>query len=154
MRLFKNIKGLDVDKYDVQNDKYCYPNTSILKNKLSIKSLDILEKAERDITSKTIDRISYQAPPYNLEYLKLIHKKLFSDLYDWAGELREVDISKGNTRFCRFLYIESESQKLFSNLKKENWLKSLDKNTFCNKLAEYYCEFNMIHPFREDNGRV
>lgn len=47
------------------------------------------------------------------------------------------------------------SQKLFRSLKKEKWLqKDLTKEEFCNKLAEYYCEFNMIHPFREGNGRV
>ena len=58
------------------------------------------------------------------------------------------------TRFCNCSRIIAESQKLFDSLEKENWLKNLPKEEFCEKLAEYYCEFNMIHPFREGNGRV
>ena len=86
--------------------------------------------------------------------MKHLHRQLFSDLYDWAGELRSVDISKGGTRFCNCGRIIAESQKLFNGLERENWLKNLSKDEFCNKLAEFYCEFNMIHPFREGNGRV
>jgi cell filamentation protein len=50
--------------------------------------------------------------------------------------------------------IVAEAQKIFSNLQNENWLIGLSNNDFCEKLAEYYCELNVIHPFREGNGRV
>ncbi len=86
--------------------------------------------------------------------MQSLHRHLFSELYDWAGKLRNVDISKGGTRFCNCDRIIAESQKLFDGLQKENWLANLQKKIFCEKLAEYYCEFNMIHPFREGNGRV
>jgi cell filamentation protein len=88
-----------------------------------------------------------------LEYLQAIHAHLFYELYDWAGQLRSVDISKGNTRFCTATRIISESEKLFNLLKKENYLTD-SGNNFAMKLAEYYAEFNVIHPFREGNGRV
>lgn len=143
-----------MDKYDAANDQYCYRGTTILKNKLNIRDMDEIERAEREITALTARKIGFRAPPYNLEYMKLLHRQLFSDLYDWAGELRRVDISKGGTRFCNCGRIIAESQKLFNSLQGDNWLKNLPKQDFCEKLAEYYCEFNMIHPFREGNGRV
>jgi cell filamentation protein len=69
-------------------------------------------------------------------------------------ELRSVDISKGGTRFCNTGRITAEANKLFTQLENDNWLSNLSKDEFCDKVAEYYCEFNMIHPFREGNGRV
>ena len=143
-----------MDRYDVGNDHYCYGHSEVLKNRLNIREMAVLENAEREITSFTIQKISFKPPPYDLMYMKLLHRELFSDLYEWAGEIRNIDISKGGTRFCTHWRIEIEIQKLFSNLEKDNWLKHLDKNCFCVKLAEYYIEFNMIHPFREGNGRV
>jgi cell filamentation protein len=142
-----------MDKYDSSNDIYCYPNTNVLKNKLGITDGNVLEEAEREITSISIDYIKYADPPYHLEYLQAIHATLFYELYDWAGQLRSVDISKGNTRFCTATRIIPESIKLFNLLKKENYLAD-SGNNFAMKLAEYYAEFNMIHPFREGNGRV
>jgi len=143
-----------MDKYDAANDHYCYLGTSVLVNKLNITDESVLEDAERDITNSTISNIEYQAPPYNMDYFKKLHTQLFSVLYDWAGCIRIVDISKGGTRFCNCSRVAPESEKLFLLLAKDNWLQNLPKNELCSKLAEYYCEFNMIHPFREGNGRV
>jgi cell filamentation protein len=143
-----------MDKYDASNDHYCYQNTSILKNKLNIKDMNTLEAAEREITAETIKSVSYQSPPYNLGYMKELHSHLFSELYDWAGQPRTVNISKGSTPFCICERIQPEAEKLFNKIETENWLKSLPRDNFCERLAEYYCEINMIHPFREGNGRV
>ncbi|MFK3791142.1 putative adenosine monophosphate-protein transferase Fic [Pseudomonas piscis] len=143
-----------MDKYDASNDHYCYPSSSVLRNKLNIQVMADLEAAERDITAVTVSRVVYVAPPYSLENFKVLHRKLFSDLYEWAGELRNVDIAKGGTRFCNWVRIEAEALKIFSALQKGSWLSGLDKEEFCKKLAEFYCELNMIHPFREGNGRV
>lgn len=143
-----------MDKYDSSNDYYCYPGTFVLKNKLNIEDVSTLEAAEREITAETVKAVNYQSPPYNLDYMRKLHGDLFSELYDWAGELRTVDISKGGTRFCTCGRIVPEAEKLFRGLAAINWLNSLSKDDFCEKLAEYYCEINMIHPFREGNGRV
>lgn len=143
-----------MDKYDAANDHYCYQGSNTLTNKLNIKDIDELENAEREITALTSQKIIFQHPPYGLDYMRNLHQQLFSELYEWAGELRNVDISKGGTRFCTCTRMVAESEKLFSALEKENWLKNLSKEDFCNKLSEYYCELNMIHPFREGNGRV
>ncbi|MHC8287525.1 putative adenosine monophosphate-protein transferase Fic [Pseudomonas sp. XS1P51] len=143
-----------MDRYDAANDHYCYPGGGVLKNKLNIKDADKLELAERDITNKTIDLVSYQPPPYGLEYLQGIHSTLFSPLYEWAGSVRDVSIAKGGTVFCISSRVEPEAEKLFSRLAGDRWLSGLSKKEFCAALAEYYCEINMIHPFREGNGRV
>lgn len=143
-----------MDKYDIVHDHYCYSNSAVLKNKLNITDANIFEQAERDITSITIERVIYQAPPYHLHSFKQIHYALFSEIYDWAGEIRTVDIAKGGTRFCNCNRIEPEATKLFRNLEKDHWLKDLSPVNLANKLAEHYCEFNMLHPFREGNGRV
>ncbi|WP_017461769.1 putative adenosine monophosphate-protein transferase Fic [Dyella ginsengisoli] len=143
-----------MDRYDASHDHYCYKGTSTLKNKLNIQELGQLEVAEREITTLTAKRIHFRQPPYNLDYLRSLHRQLFSDLYDWAGELRSVDISKGGTRFCTCTRVVVESQKLFNALQAKNWLRGMEKGEFCEALAEYYCEFNMVHPFREGNGRV
>lgn len=143
-----------MDKYDAANDHYCYRGTSTLKNKLNIQSMDVLEQAEREITALTAEKIKFSPPPYGLPYMQSLHRALFSELYSWAGEIRNVDISKGGTRFCNCQRVEAESHKLFFSLEKERWLKGLSKEDFCSKLAEYYCEINMLHPFREGNGRV
>lgn len=143
-----------MDKYDAANDHYCYEGSATLKNKLDITDINVLEKAEREITAYTSQSIVFQHSPYDLDYMMKLHRQLFSELYEWAGELRNVDISKGGTRFCTCGRMAAESKKLFSALENENWLKNLSKDDFCDKLAEFYCEFNMIHPFREGNGRV
>lgn len=143
-----------MDKYDASNDHYCYRDTVTLKNKLNIIDMEMLERAERDITAITARRIVFNRPPYDLEYMQHLHLQLFSELYEWAGELRSVDISKGGTRFCNTGRITAEANKLFTQLENDNWLSNLSKDEFCDKVAEYYCEFNMIHPFREGNGRV
>lgn len=143
-----------MDKYDAANDHYCYPNTNVLQNRLGIKDAHNFELAERDITNITINRVIYRPPPYDLNNFKTIHRELFSDLYTWAGEIRDVNIAKGGTVFCIHNRIDIEIGKLFRQLAQENWLVNLKRNELCQKLAEYYCEFNMIHPFREGNGRV
>ena len=143
-----------MDKYDATSDPYCYKDTFVLRNRLNIRDTETLEKAEREITARTIRRIHFSEPPYNLRYMQDLHRQLFSDLYEWAGELRDVDISKGGTRFCTWTRIVPESQKIFLSMENSNWLAGLPKDVFCEKLAEYYCELNVIHPFREGNGRV
>lgn len=143
-----------MDKYDVGNDHYCYPNTAVLKNKLGITDEKIFERAERDITKTSTLDVKASNPPYHLEYLQHLHITLFSELYAWAGQIRDVNISKGGTLFCVAPRISQEIGKLFNKLEDENYLQNLSYNDFVKKLAWYYAEFNMIHPFREGNGRV
>ena len=75
--------------------------------------------------------------------LKAIHKYLFEDIYDFAGELRTVNIAKGNFRFAPLMYLEAA----LANIDK------MSQTTF-EEIVEKYVEMNIAHPFCEDNGRL
>ncbi|WP_180050844.1 putative adenosine monophosphate-protein transferase Fic [Acinetobacter sp. YH12211] len=144
-----------MDKYGELGDSlYCYSGTSILKNKLNIHDEQILEQAELELTTFSSSLIEYSEPPYDLAYLQSIHQQLFSDVYEWAGQLRQIDISKGNTRFCTFSRIEAETHKLLKPLQEQHYFQDLEFQQLIPKLADLYCELNVIHPFREGNGRT
>lgn len=144
-----------MDKYGELGDNlYCYSGTNTLKNKLNIRNERILEQAELELSSLASSLIEYSDPPYNLAYLKTIHKTLFCDLYEWAGQIRQIDISKGSTRFCTFSRIEAETNKLLNSLQDHDYFQGVDLEKFIHQLADLYCELNVIHPFREGNGRT
>ena len=143
-----------VDKYGTGDDPYTYEGSDVLINKFEIRDLQVLEEAEKEFTELAALSISFNEPPYNFETLCDIHRTLFSDLFEWAGEIRTIDISKGTTRFCSCEFIEREANKLFNSLAQENFLEDLERDIFIKKLAEYYCDINVLHPFREGNGRA
>ncbi|GHA34383.1 putative adenosine monophosphate-protein transferase Fic [Photobacterium aphoticum] len=142
------------DKYDVHQDPDCYPDSDVLINLLSIKDNVLLEAAERDFTRVRAEHFMPQFDQFTLTYLQQIHHTLFQDLYAWAGKLRHVDITKGETRFCHWVNIEKEGNKLLAALADEHHLQGLPLERFIERIAHYYCELNVIHPFREGNGRV
>ena len=136
-------------------DPYCYPNSRTLKNKFDIRDYDELLEAERRLT-KYRTRELFENPiigSFDLLHLQKIHAYLFQDLYDWAGEIRTVDIAKGDL-FCRVFTIESEANRIFTELKNEKYLKNLSVTDFGKRLAYYFGEINALHPFREGNGRT
>lgn len=143
-----------VDKYGVGEDPYTYPGTTVLVNKFEIRDESILEEAEREFSTLAAANCSFQKPPYNFEYFCKLHKMLFGDLFEWAGTPRTIDLSKGNTRFCNVSYIQNEARKLFEKLAKSNYLDGLNFENLVEDIAEYYCDINVIHPFREGNGRA
>lgn len=144
-----------MDKYLTENgDPYCYPKTNILINKHNIHDSLELETLEAAVTEANARTLELVRPPYSLATMQEIHKHLFNDLYDWAGQIRTIMIMKGNTPFCYPSMIDSNASKLFADLKSDDWLRGLDKECFCNGMAKHYAEFNMLHPFREGNGRT
>lgn len=98
--------------------------------------------------------IEFSTPPYNLDYLCSLHKALFRDIYQWAGDIRTIDLSKGTTRFCNVIRIVPEAVKLFQQLEQKNWFQGLARPDLVVALAEFYGDLNMVHPFREGNGRA
>lgn len=136
-------------------DQYCYPNSRVLKNKLGIKNNNKLHDRERDLSSlRALELFEHPAAGcFDFEHLKTIHAYLFQDIYDWAGKVRTVDIAKGNL-FCKCFAIESEAERIFNELKSEKYLKDLAVNEFAKRLAYYLAEINVLHPFREGNGRT
>ena len=93
---------------------------------------------------------------FSLNHFINIHKKLFGDVYFFAGEFRKENIAKGSFRFADYRYIENEIIKLFQNVlsDKKMWDKNIGKDSLAEKLAYYSAELNVLHPFREGNGRT
>ena len=137
------------------DDYYCYPGTNVLKNKLNIHDSQVLEEAERKITSLRIAQALQSGiqGSFDFNHLKKIHFFLFSDIYEWAGKSRVVNIYKEDM-FCNCIYIADQMEILFNKLKEENFLKNCNtKMQVAEGLAYYLGEINAVHPFREGNGR-
>jgi len=142
--------------YDYEYDpKYCYAGTHILKNKLNIMNNEDLEEVERKICTVIRAAIKNKPPKGDLDfnYLLKLHKRLFADIYDWAGKIRTVNISKGN-QFCPTQFIRDYAEGIFDKLKDENYLQGCDPGALSERVAFYLSEINTIHPFREGNGRA
>lgn len=119
----------------------------MLDNKLGITSSPMLAEAEEKISKQNAIRLFEEGILDTLEAgtfesLQTIHFHLFDEIYDFAGKIRTVNISKGNFRFAPLMYLDAA-------------LKSIDKmpqSTF-DEIIEKYVEMNIAHPFREGNGR-
>lgn len=144
-----------MNKYS-NRDHYLDPATGVLINKLGITDAETLEKQEADYAAARSYELA--ADPlkgnFNLVHLQAIHKRMFGDLYTWAGELRTIDISKGDNFFAHHTHIENAARPIFKKLAEENNLTGLDVEKFSDRAAHYLGEINALHPFREGNGRV
>jgi len=129
--------------------------------KLNIKTLDELFKKEVYITNaKMIELL--QNPifgKFDYVHLKKIHKFLFDDIYTWAGLDRyeaniEAKFGKGNTLFTPYKLLPTVSKELFNALKNENYFMQQSKYNIMISLATFMNGLNILHPFREGNGRV
>ena len=118
-----------------------------LENKIGIdNSADLAREEERISKKKAVALFETglldQLEAGKFSSLKAIHKYLFEDVYDFAGEIRKVNLAKGNFRFAPLMYLETA-------------LENIDKmpqSTF-EEIVEKYVEMNIAHPFREGNGR-
>ena len=144
-----------MSRYDA-DDTYCYPGTDVLRNKAEITNAEDLDAYEGELsTLRSIEILENPiAGQFDLAHLQRIHLALFQDVYDWAGKIRTVDISRGNSRFANVRFIESAANDILNKLARENWLRGLDADTLSKRLAHYLSEINALHPFREGNGRV
>ena len=136
-------------------DPYIDQETGILRNLIGAKTWQELQKAEADIIG--ISQIALADIPRtnDLTELRAIHKALFGKIYDWAGQLRTVDIKKGSEEyFLSFAEFDTGTTFVFGELRKENYLKGLNQEKIVERLAYFYEQLNYIHPFREGNGRT
>jgi cell filamentation protein len=91
---------------------------------------------------------------FDLPHLQAIHRYLFGDVYEWVGELRTIDISKGGHLFAHHAHIVSAAEPIFKKLADEKFLAALGPAAFSERAAHYLGELNALHPFREGNGRA
>jgi cell filamentation protein len=139
--------------YQVEDDPYCYPGTTVLKNLLGLTKQAELDAFEAEITDQRA-REPLPAGRLSFTHYRAIHHHLFQDVYPWAGKLRTVRIAKGGSSFCYPEYINREMTKLFTVLAMQQQFRGLDKVVFAAKATHFLAELNAIHPFREGNGRA
>lgn len=134
----------------------CYENTTCLINKFDIRDEDKLKKVEADITfaKATILESNPISDKFDLEHYKAIHRFLFEDIYDWAGSFRTVDMAKKGTSFCSEDQLDDVAKNCFDRLAENNLFYYLDRDEFVDAIVDFYCVTNMLHPFREGNGRT
>ena len=119
----------------------------MLENKLGIKDAVELAKAEEKLSKKRAKELFEKGildtlPAGTMQSLQRIHQYLFQDLYPFAGEIRKVNLAKGNFRFAPLMYLEESLQ----NIEK------MPQSSY-EEIVEKYVEMNIAHPFREGNGR-
>ena len=143
------------DVYTTTQSIYCYPDSNVLKNKLNIRDNKLLKTAEEEIT--LIKQMELLKNPikgnFSKAHLMNIHKFIFEDIYPFAGKIRREQISKADTLFYPPNLIDRELDKVFAKIKEKNMLRETDEEKIFDNLAYVMAELNIIHPFREGNGR-
>ena len=134
----------------------CYENSTVLKNKFNIRDAKQLDIMEQSVTSMLIAKAAIEIPFENVDFdfYKNLHKYIFADIYDWAGTVRTVDMSKKGTNFCVADKINERGQRIFQRLSDLNFLKDIKGDAFIVEFTDLYCDLNYLHPFREGNGRT
>ena len=134
----------------------CYPDTTVLINKFDIRDEAKLNEVESVLSSARYAEWENapKADSFDFEHYKAVHRFLFSDLYDWAGEVRTVNISKKGTQFTPADKIPELAERIFKRLNSMNNLKGLPHSEFVDEIVDLYCATNVLHPFREGNGRT
>ena len=122
-------------------------NKMILENRLNITDSDELAREEERISKKKAadlfdNKLLDSFPAGKFDTLQAIHKYMFEDIFDFAGEIRTVNLAKGNFRFAPLIYLQAA----LDNIDK------MPQSTF-DEIIEKYVEMNIAHPFREGNGR-
>lgn len=133
---------------------YCYPDTSVLINRLGIHDKDQLLTAETSIVAVRLYQL-YQNPikgKFDYNHLCYIHYHIFQDLYDWAGTTRTVNIAKASL-FCLVQFIPSYAESIFPNYFNDCMLAKDNPKKFIHIFTAHYADLNALHPFREGNGR-
>ncbi len=134
----------------------CYPGNTVLVNKLGLKNQEALDQAEKvAVTLRSVEiEQAENGQPFTFGFYCGLHRTLFQDLYDWAGTLRAVDLSKKGTHFTAAASLERSGTLKFQRLQEMNEFHGLSQSEFVRETAEFYNDLNLLHPFREGNGRT
>ncbi|MGY0400250.1 MAG: Fic/DOC family protein [Ostreibacterium sp.] len=140
-------------KSDEQAEKKYFQENGALANKLGITNQKELEAIEaRYVEKKLLDSLSVKSLEVSKQGLKSIHKEMFGEVYNWAGQFRDYTTGRG-IPFCRPEYIDNELDKIYKIVNKD--LKSgMSDEKFAKVSAEFVGELNVVHPFVDGNGRT
>jgi cell filamentation protein len=141
------------DRYAAVDDPACYPGTQVLINIPDLKDAAELERFEVE----HVGFRSVEEPPegnFDTAHYRALHRHLFQDVFEWAGEYRKIRTSKGGNLFCLPEFIADQMETLFQRLQSPPFPPVPDADEFVVAAAEFLGELNAIHPFREGNGRT
>ena len=130
-----------------------------LENKFGILDPTELRETEEFYFSEAASDIivnSEKLEVFDFDFLKKLHKKLFGEVYDFAGKIRTVNITKTDSDipFCFADFIETEADRIFKDLASKNYFRGYSLSDSSEALAKLSAELNALHPFREGNGRT
>lgn len=141
-------------------DPYLYKDTNVLKNKLDIRDENVLDTTECRIATIKLAQIKDVKGDFDYQHYKNIHKFIFGDIYDWAGEEREIPVQKGEVVLggmsVQYAYpseIKKEAKKCIAKLNKTDWSK-LPIDERAERFAKNIAALWQVHPFREGNTRT
>jgi cell filamentation protein len=139
--------------YEIADDFYCYPNSTVLKNLADIRSAHGLETFETAMTAQRFDE-PLPVGRFGLSHYLAVHHHIFQDVYDWAGKPRRIRVGKDGSWFCYPEHIRRELQALFRGLRQKRLLRGLKRDKFVAEAATFLASLNAIHAFRDGNGRT
>lgn len=140
------------------DDPYCYPGTAVLKNKQDLRDAQHALEIEREYS--LLRRREIELKPvrgtFGLDHLQEIHRRLYQDVWDWAGQLRTVEITKGDSHFLQTQFFMHVGEDLSKFLQTTELLTNpeISDEAFIAQAADLLEKVNYVHPFREGNGRT
>ena len=149
-----------MSRYQFRESDIYLPGTDLPRNRLGLEDPALVHEIEATLLQQAYLVFMAElelSTRFDEAYFKSLHQRTFASLYDWAGEYRTVDLSKGGSLFCLAAYLPRESRRLFQQLEQEDFLKQAadwPKSRFADRLAYYQCEIIALHPFYELNGRI
>ena len=141
-------------------EAYFWPGTEVLKNLPGIRNEHALRRAEYAATRQRAEALRERPVEgqFDAAHFREVHRRLFQDIYAWAGDYRTVDMLKGGSRFAPLQTdahtLASWTEKILADLKSDHYLQGLKTADFVARLTHHYGELNYAHPFREGNGRA
>lgn len=139
-------------------DPYLDPALGILRNRVGASTRVELEAAEADlVAARTVQLLDHRLvkPTRDAEEIQGLHRHLFQDLFEWAGNFRVIDMRRGDgDYFAPCAMVAALVDNIAVNLFEIDNLRGLNRTDFVSMLAKFYDELNFAHPFREGNGRT
>lgn len=141
------------------NGYFVDTESEVLRNLLGIEDSQVLADAENDLvefrTAELREQPGLVRRTFDLPHLQALHRQLFQDVYEWAGDLRTVGLAKGGGEsFVPPDDIWRPVDHVVQRIRESDYLRALDEDRIAHEVAYLYDYLNFAHPFREGNGRT
>lgn len=141
------------DPYEAEDDPAYYPGSNVLRNIPDFRINAELEPFE----AEKVGARGLESPPegkFDPKHYRALHRHLFQDVYEWAGEYRTIRTAKGGNWFCYPEHIPAQMEAVFARINNPAFQPGCEVDQFINAAADFLADLNAIHPFREGNGRA